>query len=1020
VPVTFNQPLFLLLTLLIVPAAILGVRWFATMSRARAWSAIIIRAILLALLSAILAGASAVRSRDRVAVIAVIDVSQSVRQLADEFADMGTDAMGKRRRWNDAVRTWLERAAVGRKPDDLMGLVVFDGSAIAAAAPTTGPLTDFSLDWTLAEGTDIGAALRLAEAMFPPGAARRIVLISDGAETAGSAAESAERLAANTAGATRVDAVPLAFRVRNEVMIEAVDTPPLAAALGRVAVRVVLSATDPAEGTLDLRYERTLIDINGDAPGTGMPVSLRPGRNTVIVEVDLAPGMVHRFEPVFTPANAADDRMVSNNAAEAFTVSPGKGQVAIVDGWNLGPRSPLVRTLIANEINAVTITPAELPLDLLKLSQYDCIILDNVPSEDLPRRAHGLLADYVDSLGGGLIMVGGRDSLTAGGWKGTELEAILPVSLDLPDDVIMPSGAVVFIIDASGSMAGAVQGGNKTQQHIANEATALAIATLDRNDLVQVIAFDSSYNVVVPLERNTDALRTAKIVRGISPGGGTNMYPPLRQAANDLMNAEANVKHVVLLTDGQSEGNANDGIQTAARMAAAGITVSTIAIGDGADRQTLFAIASAGGGKFHDVADPNLLPRILIKEIRVVRKPEVREAPFLPMDLRSGSPVTDGIGTPFLPLNGLVLTQPKPDAKIFNVLATPEGEPVLAHWFVGRGQAAAFTSDAHTWASEWIAGEDWGGYAKLWTQLVRSVSRPPMGRDYELDTRIVGDEMVVRIEAFDDDGSPVDNLTVPATVYAPDQSSVDITLEQIGPGIYEGRAAAPNQGSYVVAITPRLGARPMPPIVGGTTRQVGAEFRRLSSDVETLARIAEITGGRLLDIKDPDTAKLFDRSDLAPVRASSPLWPWLLAWSTVFFILDVATRRVAWDRLVNRHMAAELADHTVGAIRARGEGAVRTVGKLKARADRAAPPAQSAASPIGADTTSRPSPTRSTTPSAPPAPSTNAPTAAPAAGTPAPASPDEPAEGTTAGLLAAKRRARARLDDRSSDPPPQP
>jgi len=1012
VPVTFQNPVFLLLVLLVIPVAWSGLRWFSTMSRARAWSAIIARSILLALLSAMLAGAASVRSRDRVGVIAVVDVSDSVRKLADEFADMGADAAGKRRRWNDAVRLWLERASVGRKPDDLMGLVVFDGSAIAAAAPSTEPLTDYSLDWTMTEGSDIGAAVRLAEAMFPPGAARRIVLISDGAETAGSATDAAERLAAGTVGATRVDVVPLSYRVRNEVMIEAVDTPPLASAGQRVAVRVVLSATEPAEGTLDLRYEGQAVDLNGDAPGTGIPVKLNQGRNPIVVEVDLAPGVVHRFEPSFTPASESDDRMIANNRAEAFTIAPGTGEIVVVDGWREGDRSPLVRTLNANNIKARAIAPEELPADLLKLSAYDCIILDNVPSEDLPRRTQDLLADYVETLGGGLIMVGGRDSLTAGGWKGTAVERVLPVSLDLPEDIVVPSAAVAFIIDASGSMSASVMGSSKSQQQIANEAAALAIASLDRSDLIEVVAFDSSYNTVVPLTRNEDPARTSRIVRGISPGGGTNMYAPLKKVASDLAGIDANVKHVVLLTDGASEGSPQEGVDTAARMNLAGITVSTIAIGDGADANTLAQIAAHGGGKFYQVADPNLLPRVLIKEIRVVRKPEIREAPFIPIEIGSGSPVVDGISTPFLPLGGLVLTQPKADPKIANVLATPEGEPVLAHWYVGRGQAAAFTSDAHKWAAEWIRGDAWGGYARLWTQLIRTVSRPPMGRDYELTTEFVGDEMVVRLEAFSADGAPTDNLTVPATIYAPDQSDTDVSLHQVGPGVYEGRVPAPLQGSYVVAIAPRQGAKPLPPVVGGATRQIGPEYRRLASNYEVLQRIAEITGGRILDIKDPDSANLFDRSGLAPARASSPLWPWLLAWAIAFFLVDVGTRRIAWDRLLNRTMAAEIADHAASAVRARSESAARTMGRLKHRAEQAtSAPARSPAAVAPDRSDHPPRPTRSADPApAPPRAVHSPPTAKPH-----PETPVESEDATTAGLLAAKRRARARLDDASRE-----
>lgn len=914
----------LLLVLLAIPVVYTGLRWFHTMSRVRAWTAVIARSVLIALIAGILAGAAAVQHTDRLAVIAVVDVSDSMRTFASEFGDMGPGPGGATRPWTVAIRQWLEQASAKRGPDDLLGVVAFDGSAIAVATPTSAPLHDVSVDYHISQGTDIADALRFAEALFPPDASRRMVLASDGNETTGDARRAAEQLG----GGVTIDVLPVSYHVEHEVMIERVDVPPQASQGATITVRVVLNSTDDTTGRLDLLYEGEPIDINGDQPGKGRTVHLHEGRNVVPIDVELSDAVVHRFEPVFTPLDPASDHIASNNRAETFTVTPGDGSVLIVDGTGTGEKSALYRTLRENGIRVETIDPLALPNNLLALQAYDLIMLDNVPAEDVERPIQSLLADYVQKLGGGLVMIGGPDSFGAGGWNGTPLEPILPVRLDLPEEIITPSAAIVFVLDASGSMAQKVLGGARSQQEIANESAALAIATLDKTDLVGVIAFESNFQVVVPLERNTDPQRTAARVRSISPGGGTNLYPALAAAGRMLRETDATVKHVIVLSDGQSQGDPEEGVRIAQRMHDEGITLSSIAVGDAADFNTLGRLAQAGGGAFYPVYDPNTLPRVFVKEIRVVRRPLIRESPFVPVNLKSGSPLVAGMPTPYPPLRGIVLTRRRDDPKITYALATPKGEPLLAHWFVGRGQVAAFTSGAHYWARDWLS-ERWPGYAKLWTQIARGVARPSFGRNYELTTEIDGDEMVVRLDAFDENGKPRDMLSVDGTVYLPDGSEKDVRLGQVGPGTYEARVPASLRGNYVVALLPRQGEHQLAPVVGGTSRAVGPEFRRLHSNVSLLRDVAATTGGRVLSLDSPETADLFDRADTTPARASSPLWPKLLAWCFAVFLLDVATRRIAWDRLVTRELRQEIASKAAGVARARSERAAQTVAGLK-------------------------------------------------------------------------------------------
>lgn len=931
--ITFEHPLVLLLALGVIPLAWLGVRTFsATMSRARVWSAVIARSILIGLTVAMLAGASAVQQSNRVAVLALVDVSDSMRVFADAFADFPPEPGGVRPNWARAISNWLIAAGDLRRTDDLMGVIAFDGDALLALAPTSADFRDLSVEYRSREGTDIANALRFADSIFPPDARRRIVLISDGNETLSDALEAARELAAGGsrgAGGTRtpVDVVPIAYRVRDEVMVERVDTPPQAAPDSTITVRTVIRATDRTAGRLDLLYNGRPLDISQGGDGYSRRITLEPGQNIFTIDVPLTGADVHSFEPVFTPDEPGGDQISANNRAEAFTVTPGEGRIALVDADPDRASSPLARTLRAAGLPLDVLSPGELPDSVLQLQGFDLIILNDISADQmLPRARQRVLVDYVQTLGGGLVKIGGRNSFAPGGWKDSPIEDILPVLLDLPDEVITPSAAIAFVIDNSGSMGATVMGGSLSQQEIANDAAAIAVGMLDRTDMVSVIEFNSTHRVVVPMGPNSDRERNARLIRQITAGGGTNMYPAMALALQQLERADANVKHMIVLTDGVTTGDPNEGFTIAEAARDRGITISTIAVGDNIDRVTLNRIADIAGGGYHHVFDPTQLPRIFIREIRVVRQPEIREGTFNPAVLPTGSPLVANLPANIPALEGLVLTQPRDDPRISFAMATPEGEPLLAHWFVGRGQVAVFTSDAANWARNWITS-GWPGYSALWTQVARSIARPSGGRAGDLLTEIDGEDLIIRYEAYAEDGRPLDMLTVPATVYTPDNRQIDIRLDQTGPGIYEARIRAPMQGTHVVAVAPRRGDRALPPVVGGSTRAMGSEFQRLSSNTDLLRRIAETTGGRILSLDDPEGANLFDRAGVEPVRAVQPLWPTLIFWCMLVFILDVGTRRIAWDRLISHAVVTELREAASSVTRS--EKAAKTAETLR-------------------------------------------------------------------------------------------
>ncbi|MBS0196070.1 MAG: VWA domain-containing protein [Planctomycetes bacterium] len=891
------------------------------MAPVRRWAAVVVRCVLIIVLTAMLGGLSVVKQTNALAVIAMVDVSGSTRR----FYEGGHDTVIQK------ARSFLAGAERGRGPEDLLGVVAFDGRAAAIANPSRANVSDRAMDIRMAEGTNIAEAIHLGRAMIPPDAAGRLVLISDGQQTAGDGLAAAEGFGGV---ASAIDVVPLRYRLDHEVAVERVDAPPAAQAGAAISVRVLLRATQPTEGTLRLLADGVSVDLDAATPGSGRRVQLRAGANVEQVRVQLDDRRVHRFKAVFEPDTELDERgaprlvgdtVAENNTGEAFTLSPGRGTVLLVDGVSRGEAQgaglTLAGALRKSGFTVNVVPPENLPGDVLSLQEHDLVIMEDVAADLVDAGKQTALAAYVQDLGGGLVFVGGPNSFGAGGWKGSTLEPLMPVRLDLPERLITPEVAIVLVTDNSGSMSWTVLGSLRTKQEIANDAAAMAIRSLDARDLVGVITFNSVPDVLIPLGPNTNPAETVRKVRDVMPGGGTFAPPAMEIAMEQLGAAKAKIKHMVVISDGRSRGAERMPV-IAAMAAELGIKVSTIGVGNDADVATMRATADRGGGEYRFVADPSALPQVLLKTVRVIRTPLIREEPFEPVFLATGSVMTAGMADP-PPLGGLALTQVRDEPTVVNAMTTATGEPLLAHWQVGLGQVVAFTSDASKWAERWIG---WDGYAKFWSGVVRAAARSSTaGQGLTPSVVASADGLTVRLDAVDADGKPLDALTVPATVYSPSGAVREVTLSQIAPGAYESGIPVTESGSYVAVVKPATGGRKLSPAIAGATVSEGPEYRAMESSDSLLRAIAKRTGGRELDINAPDAKVLFDRAGIKPREAVTAMWPTLTWWALILALLDIATRRVAWDRWVSRRFLGE----AVQAVAA----PARTLSGLKTRVE---------------------------------------------------------------------------------------
>jgi Ca-activated chloride channel homolog len=516
-----------------------------------------------------------------------------------------------------------------------------------------------------------------------------------------------------------------------------------------------------------------------------------------------------------------------------------------------------------------------LPTSAKELERFDLVLISDVPSMFLGLAQMQALESYVRDLGGGFIMSGGQDSFGSGGYQGTRVEKILPVRFDGEKELSQPQLAIVLVIDRSGSMTG-------DKIEMAKESARATAEVLEPSDLISVIAFDSQPMSIVRLQRASNRLRIATDIQRLTPGGGTHIQPALQEAFTILQPANAKVKHVILLTDGQAsyEGIA----ELVDEMRQSRITVSAVGVGD-ADRHLLQIIAERGEGKLYMTENAAELPKIFMKETMEIQKSSLVEEPVHAHVARRVEMI-EGTGVEHAPpLRGYVATKAKEHSEV--ILVTDKGDPLLARWRVGLGTVVAWTSDVkNRWASEWLT---WPGFPKLLAQMIRTTMRYKVHESYDLAAQVVDGRARVTVDAIDRDDRFVNDLQTTLEIVDPRDSQVKqrIRLEQTAAGRYEGEFAIDRYGTFVLKAIHQRDGRTVAESLGAVSLPYPAEYLRSTPDTEPLRQIGLVTGG-LASPRPADLAATQGET----IKYHRDLWPLVLLAVACFFMLDVYLRRV--------------------------------------------------------------------------------------------------------------------------------
>src|SRR5208283_1574012 len=137
------------------------------------------------------------------------------------------------------------------------------------------------------------------------------------------------------------------------------------------------------------------------------------------------------------------------------------------------------------------------------------------------------------------------------------------------------------------------------------------------------------------------------------------------QAYLSLREAFADLKHIIVTTDGLGEPGDFDGL--AEKMAAAGITMTTVGVGSEPARPFLQSIADKAKGRAYFCPDAENVPRIFQTDTGVAAKIGITEEPFFPQ-------VVD----PSQALHGLDMSQAPTLLGYAEAQARPESQVVLA------------------------------------------------------------------------------------------------------------------------------------------------------------------------------------------------------------------------------------------------------------------------------------------------------------------------------------------------------
>jgi hypothetical protein len=439
------------------------------------------------------------------------------------------------------------------------------------------------------------------------------------------------------------------------------------------------------------------------------------------------------------------------------------------------------------------------------------------------------------------------------------------------------------------SRIGTLRDGEKLRY--AKEAALTVVGQLRDQDLVGVIAFDSQPREIAALgPLRVNRARLEELIPRLVENGGTDFYDALTSAREQLSASRVSRRHVILLTDGDTNRSAIDEYRSLIReIAADKISVTTIRIGDNTVNLGLLKeISEYTGGQFHYVENVRALPELMLRDAtRALGSLTRSEEQYFP-ESGTRSQFLRGIHEQAIPpLADYAFAKPKTDAEVaLRVNRLERSDPLLAVWQYGLGRVAAFTASPSTDAEQWLG---WSELGKFWSQLTRWTARAQTESDLAIDVQRRDGVVQLDVQTFgraSDGGIPIARLRID------EETTRDVDLAPEGPRHFRAFLPHVPSGQYPLTIITRGHGKTVQQqtqlvTIPDADTDSQEEHGRESPNFGLLTILTEETGGSL----NPKARDLVKRTP-GTRSAVYPIDHILLPLVMLFFLADVALRRL--------------------------------------------------------------------------------------------------------------------------------
>jgi len=706
--------------------------------------------------------------------------------------------------------------------------------------------------------TNFEAAMSRALAMIPANGAGRIVILTDGRETKGNLANTAYALISR-----QVELLAYIYEVGQgqDAYVENVELP------GYLYQGDMYSMTVTVESNYetDAQIQIWMGTIQTD----GYEVHLNRGTNQFRFQQKVTGENVESFE---VKVVAAGDTCEENNSYHAYSVVDSVPKVLLISGRK-EDSSQYENLLGSAGCDYHVVSAINAPDSLDELLEYKSILLENVYLSDLPEGFLLNIETYVKDYGCGLVCIGGDDSFALGGYRESVLETVLPVDMELKGVNEIPSMAMIMVIDHSGSMS-TDAGGGATSLDLAITAAKTAVDQMRSSDYVGVLTFDDTFSWVVEPTSADDKDEIKTQIETIAEGGGTTIQPALWAALEGVKECDVSIRHVILLTDGQGESRNYKDITES--YTGADVTLSTVAVGDGADARLLEQLAENCGGRYYYSDMASEIPKIFAQEVFLSGDTYLQNG-YFHVAVNGSNEITRGLFESGWPgIYGYVSATPKNASDV--LIASEKDDPVLTVMQYGLGHTVAWNTDVtNRWTADYAGESD---YVQLWKRIVDySVGNTAIGED-SVDVTTEGGYTNVVYNALDY-GS---QTKVEAVYTDPDGNTQTAPLQATAPGRYEAKLDTDITGIYNMSVR-RLDDGN---IANAVTTAVAVQYSdEYKFDVDTTAFTGFVERYGAM----PDPEKSIWQQRKSGTRERYELTKWLILLLIFWFVMDIAFRR---------------------------------------------------------------------------------------------------------------------------------